>query len=126
MKYRLLNGASVAILGSLVLLFSPPVNGITINGAGVRTPSVRLATPETLVADLYKAHDAKQSPFFQKRSRARVDKYFTKRLADLIWKDVTKTPKGEVGKLDGDPLYNAQDMEIKAFAIGKATVKGST
>jgi hypothetical protein len=27
--------------------------------------------------------------------------------------------KGEVGAIDGDPLYDAQDMEIKKFAIGK-------
>ena len=81
------------------------------------------ATPETLVADLYKAHDGKKSPFFQTKDRALVDKYFTKSTADLIWKDAISS-KGEVGALDGDPLYAAQDMEIKNFAIGKADVKG--
>ena len=72
-------------------------------------------TPEAMVADLYKQHDAKKSPFFQTKNRALVDKYFTKTLADLIWKDAT-TAKGEVGAIDGDPLYNAQDIEIKNFA----------
>lgn len=76
---------------------------------------------EALVADLYKQHDAKKSPFFQTKNRALLDKYFTKELADLIWKDATAS-KGEVGAIDGDPLYNAQDMEIKGFAIGKATM----
>ncbi|MEO6654861.1 MAG: DUF3828 domain-containing protein [Pyrinomonadaceae bacterium] len=80
---------------------------------------------EALVADLYKQHDAKKSPFFQTKDRALVDKYFTKATADLIWKDAVSS-KGEVGALDGDPLYAAQDMEIKNFAIGNANVKGET
>ena len=77
-------------------------------------------SPGVLVTDLYKAHQRKHSPFFQTRSRALLDKYFEKRLADMIWKDAVSS-KGEVGVIDGDPLYDAQDMEIKNFAIGKAT-----
>lgn len=75
-------------------------------------------TPDALVAELYQAHKNKRGPFFQTRSRALVDKYFEKSLADLIWKDA-RTSKGEVGVIDGDPLYDAQDMEIKKFAIAK-------
>jgi len=75
-------------------------------------------SPEGLVAALYKAHDSHHSPFFQRKSRALVDKYFDRSLADLIWKD-TKGSKDEVGALDGDPLYDAQDMEIKAFKISR-------
>lgn len=81
-------------------------------------------TAESVVADLYKAHDAKKSPFFQTKNRALVDRYFVKTLADLIWKDANSS-SGEVGAIDGDPLYNAQDMEIKRFAIGKSVVKGN-
>jgi hypothetical protein len=81
-------------------------------------------SPDALVADLYKAHNAKRSPFFQTRSRARVYQYFEKDLADLIWKDAV-TSKGEVGVIDGDPLYDAQDMEIKKFAVGKPTIEGN-
>ncbi|HYX30953.1 MAG TPA: DUF3828 domain-containing protein [Pyrinomonadaceae bacterium] len=76
-------------------------------------------TPDALVADLYKAQKLKRGPFFQTRSRALVDKYFTKSLGDLIWKDA-RTSKGEVGVIDGDPLYDAQDMEIKHFALAKS------
>ena len=81
-------------------------------------------TPDALVADLYRAHKQKRGPFFQTRSRALVDKYFAKPLADLIWKDAV-TSKGEVGAIDGDPLYDAQDFEIKNFAIGKPTIDGT-
>jgi hypothetical protein len=82
----------------------------------------------SVVVDLYKAHDSKSGdPFFQSKSRARVDKFFTKSLADLIWNDsVTSQKNNEVGVIDGDPLYNGQDLKIKKFLIGTAAVKGST
>lgn len=72
--------------------------------------------PEAFVRDLYKEHDAERSPFFQTDDRARVDRYFEKKLADLIWKDAVES-KGEVGALGADPLYNAQDTEIKNFSL---------
>jgi len=77
-----------------------------------------VSSPDGLVKDLYRVHNQKHSPFFQTRSRALLDKYFEKGLANLIWKDA-RTSKGEVGVIDGDPLYDAQDMEIKKFAIAK-------
>src|SRR5688500_14726416 len=83
----------------------------------------RGAAAEALVTDLYKQHNAKKSPFFQTKNRALVDKYFTKPAADLIWKDATSSA-GEVGALSFDPLYDAQDVDIKNFKIGKADVRG--
>lgn len=89
------------------------------------TPAAPAAgeTASAFVKELYRQHDKKESPFFQTRDRARVDKYFDKKLADLIWKDANDS-KGEVGVIDGDPLYNAQDMEIKNFSVGAAKVAG--
>jgi len=76
-------------------------------------------TPDALVRDLYAAHKNRRTdPFFQTKSRARLDKYFAKDLADLILKDAAESAKkNEVGALDGDPLYNAQDMKITAFRV---------
>jgi uncharacterized protein DUF3828/sporulation and spore germination protein len=89
-----------------------------------RSKLTKQNSPDALVADLYRQHK-KQSPFFQTRSRALVDKYFDKQLGDLLWKDAI-TSKGEVGVIDGDPLYNAQDMEIKKCSIHKAVVENGT
>ena len=83
-----------------------------------QTASSNRLSPNALVADLYRVHKEKHSPFFQTRSRALLYKYFARSLADMIWKDAVSS-KGEVGALDGDPLYDVQDMEIKKFAIGK-------
>jgi hypothetical protein len=89
---------------------------------GQKAATLRLS-PNALVADLYREHNRKRSPFFQTRSRALLNKYFEQSLAGMIWKDAV-TSKGEVGALDGDPLYDAQDTEIKAFVIGKAGYAG--
>src|SRR6185437_4715591 len=79
----------------------------------------RAQTPDALVRDLYAAHKNRRTdPFFQTKSRTRLDKYFAKDLADLILKDAANAAaKNEVGAMDGDPLYNAQDMKITAFRI---------
>jgi hypothetical protein len=86
---------------------------------GQGSKSSRPMSPEALVADLYKQHK-KRSPFFQRRSRALLDKYFSRTLADLLWRDA-RSSGDEVGALDGDPLFNAQDMEIKNFSIQQGT-----
>src|SRR6266852_6285172 len=114
------------ILWFIAVLFL--ATNFSFSAKGQTTSSNRLS-PNALVADLYRVHDRKHRPFFQTRSRALLYKYFEKGLADMIWKDAVNS-KGEVGAFDGDPLYDAQDMEIKKFAIGtpsyadgKATVK---
>lgn len=84
--------------------------------------AAQTAAPDALVKDLYKTHDEefKTSKFriLSGKNRTLLDKYFDKTLADLIWKDLT-THKGEVGVLDFDPFYNAQDAEIKNLVVSQ-------
>src|SRR2546429_227774 len=75
--------------------------------------------PGTLVRNLYTEDKAHRGPFFQTKSRALLDKYFTKEFADIIWKDRVKAGK-EIPYLDFSPLYDAQDIKIKNLKIGKA------
>lgn len=81
------------------------------------------ATPEALVGELYDRHDNESSPFFQDENRELVDRYFVKTLADMIWQDAVEADE-EIGALDFDPLYNAQDTEIADFQLGRADIKG--
>lgn len=85
----------------------------------VSKPGRRVA-PRSVVQNLYSQHK-RQSPFFQTRSRVLLDRYFTVELADLIWQDA-RSSRGEVGAIGGDPLFNAQDMQIKNFSVGEGTV----
>jgi len=91
---------------------------------GQSKPNVATPSPEAVVAELYKQHN-KATPLFQTRSRALLDKFFDKQLADLLWKDAN-TSRDEVGPLNGDPLYNAQDMDIKDFTIGKGVLSNGS
>jgi hypothetical protein len=87
----------------------------TIKQSSAETP-VPQSSPETLVSDLYKQ---KNSPFFQTKDHGLVNKYFSEDLAQLIWKDAVSS-KGEVGALDFDPRYDAQDTDIKKFSLRKS------
>ena len=80
-------------------------------------------SPENLVENLYKEHDNENSPFFQDKNRELVDKYFAKIIADKIWKDSVASGE-EIGALDFDPLYDAQDTEIADFKIGTPAITG--
>lgn len=97
----------IVLLTTLALMFS------SIGWAQAKT-----VAPDVVVKNLYAAQKAGASPFSQTKSRALVDKYFTKDFGDLIWKDAVAA-QGEVGAIGFDPLYNAQDTEITAFKIGK-------
>ncbi|HEX5703156.1 MAG TPA: hypothetical protein VFX97_08155 [Pyrinomonadaceae bacterium] len=84
----------------------------------------RSLAPEVVVRNLYAAQKSRKTdPFFQTKSRARLDKFFAKELADLIWNDAVSSARtNEVGQLGGDPLYNAQDMKITGFRIKRPMV----
>ena len=80
-------------------------------------------TPKDLVAQLYEAHRSPHDPL---RETKLLDRYFDAPLLKLYLRDQRES-KGEVGRLDGDPLYNAQDVEISDFSISPSqTVKGET
>jgi len=105
----------------LLLLFVVMIaatNFSTVVAQGSKATKAK--SPKALVVDLYRQHKVR-SPFFQTRNRALLDKYFTKQLADLLWQDA-RSSGDEVGALDGDPLFNAQDMEIKNFSIAEGKV----
>jgi len=101
------------ILTALILVIS------SIGFAQSKSEILTIA-PDVIVKNLYAAQKAGSNPFSQTKKRTLVDKYFTKNLADLIWKDIVEAD-GEVGRLGFDPLYNAQDTKITLFKIGKPT-----
>jgi hypothetical protein len=76
------------------------------------------------VRELYRVHRNGRGHVFEKQGRKLQQRFFDAKLAALLWKLLTETPEGEGGYLDFDPLYNAQDTQIKNFRVGAATVKG--
>jgi hypothetical protein len=82
--------------------------------------------PETVVRELYRVHRNGSGHVFEKQGRKLQQRFFDQKLAALIWKEVTRSNPDEVGNLDFDPLYNAQDTRIKNFRVGAAVLKGLT
>jgi hypothetical protein len=95
----------------LVLLVSV-LTGAILNAA---EPSAK-----DLVAQLYQAHRSKHDPLDE---TPLLGHYFDAALLRLYLKD-KREAKGEVGRLDGDPLYNAQDIQIKDFSISAPEIAG--
>ena len=95
----------------LVLLVSVLTAAISIAGD---------LSPKDLVAQLYQAHRSKHDPLDE---TPLLGRYFDTALLKLYLKDRSEA-KGEVGRLDGDPLYNAQDTEIKDFSISAPEMAG--
>jgi hypothetical protein len=89
-----------------------------INLCGVRAENRLPAatSPKKVVTDLYSAHRGKADPLQYPASKKLLGDYFEKGLLSLFLKDQSES-KGEVGKLDFDPLYAAQDFEIKDFSV---------
>ena len=79
-------------------------------------------TPDGVVRELYRVHNDGKGGVFEARGKKYIYKFFDQKLADLIWKNISDTPEGEVGNLDFDPLYNAQDTQITNFLIGKPVI----
>ena len=96
---------------TLVLLVSVLTAAISIAGD---------LSPKDLVAQLYQAHRSKHDPLDE---TPLLGRYFDLALLKLYLKD-KREAKGEVGRLDGDPLYNAQDLEIKDFSISPPEMAG--
>lgn len=105
----------IVLLAACLLAFG------SINFAQTKKKTAAIA-PEQVVKNLYAVKGA-ANPFFQKKSRALVNKYFTGELADLIWKDATTAGDG-VGALDFNPFFYAQDDDITNLVIEKADANG--
>jgi hypothetical protein len=73
-------------------------------------------SPTRVVTELYRAHNGKADPLQYPASKKLLGAYFEKGLLSLFLKDQSES-KGEVGKLDFDPLYAAQDFDIKDFSV---------
>jgi hypothetical protein len=117
------------LIKALVLSLAVIAAALAAPAAGARAqaeplPGAAAGTPDGVVRELYRVHNDGRGPLFEKRGRKWHEKFFDRKLADLIWKDLTETPEGEVGHIDFDPLYNAQDTQIKNFRVGAPDVRG--
>lgn len=75
---------------------------------------------QSLVSKLYRLRSKKGDPLRNPTDRGSLGRYFSDRLTDLYIQDQMDA-KGEVGRMNSDPLYYAQDFDITDFKVGEAT-----
>ena len=104
----------------IITLFVCLLTFVSIGFAQKKAKTTAATTADAVVKNLYAAQKSeKTNPFVQIKSRALVDKYFTKDFADLIWKTNSSETAWNV-----DPLYNSQDPQITNFVVGKPIEDG--
>ncbi len=102
------------LLGLLLAVLAAPLAGRAADPAPL--------PPQEVVGKLYALPDA-SNPFLNPDCRACVDRFLARPLAALVRRDAAAS-QGEVGVIDANPLYDAQDYEPKNLTIGVATVEG--
>lgn len=89
---------------------------LSVSGVWAQASSPAASSPTKVVSDLYRAHNGKADPLQYPASEKLLGAYFEEGLLSLFLKDQSES-KGEVGKLDFDPLYAAQDFDINDFSV---------
>jgi hypothetical protein len=112
-----------SILAFQLSAFSNPVRSLLVPLFFAFTAASGTAaelTARDVVAQLYQAHRSKHDPL---NETPLLGRYFDAALLKFYLRD-QRQANGEVGRLDGDPLYNAQDFKITDFTISPPETAG--
>jgi hypothetical protein len=77
-------------------------------------------SPQSLVSKLYRLRSTKGDPLRNPTDQKSLGRYFSAHLTQLYVQDQIDA-KGEVGRMEADPLYYAQDFDITDFKVGEPT-----
>ena len=88
----------------LALLAFAPLSAKAAQQEPARSSSAQVS-PVELINGLYKVHRVGQGPFFNRKGKKYLPRFFDPTLAALIWKNIVETPSGEIGRLDFTPQY---------------------
>ncbi|BDA86720.1 hypothetical protein Sa4125_42620 [Aureimonas sp. SA4125] len=76
-------------------------------------------SPKALLTALY-------APYIADGDTSDLTPFFSDRLNGLYAEDAAKTPVGEIGSLDFDPVIAGQDYAISKLQIGAPKIQGDT
>jgi hypothetical protein len=82
-------------------------------------------SPQDLLRALYQLHDNGAGPLLDPAAGAERARFFTVELAQALDQELNRPDSGEIGLLDFDPFYYAQDFEISQFDIAVPKVSGT-
>ncbi|MCP5475036.1 MAG: DUF3828 domain-containing protein [Rhodanobacteraceae bacterium] len=82
-------------------------------------------SPQDLLRTLYRVHDNGAGPLLDPAASAERARFFTPELAQALDQELNRPDSDEIGALDFDPFYYAQDFEISQFDIAVPKVSGT-
>jgi hypothetical protein len=82
-------------------------------------------SPQDLMRGLYRVHDQGNGPLLDPAAGKARRVYFTESLAAALDHELERRDGDEIGNLDFDPFYNAQDTELGDLDFAVAKVSGN-
>lgn len=82
-------------------------------------------SPQDLMRELYRVHDQGNGRLLDPDAGKQRRVFFTESLAVALDGELNRSEPGELGNLDFDPFYNAQDTELGEFDIAVTKVSGN-
>jgi len=97
---------------------------LAMMAAGARGDSPN-DSPQALLRALYQVHDEGDGPLLPSEGRSQRRVFFTESLALALEGEIDRPDPEELGNLDFDPFYNAQETDLGAMDIAVAKVSGN-
>lgn len=83
-------------------------------------------SPQALMRELYRVHELGEGPLLRADADAQRRVFFTDSLAAALDQELNRPNSDEVGNLDFDPFFYAQDFEISGLDFAVAKVSGTS
>lgn len=97
---------------------------LAMMAAGARGDSPN-DSQQALLRALYQVHDEGDGPLLRSEGRSQRRVFFTESLALALEGEIDRPDPEELGNLDFDPFYNAQETDLGAMDIAVAKVSGN-
>lgn len=100
-------------------------------GASTAAPAATISatvneSPQALMRELYRVHALGEGPLLKADAGALRRVFFTDSLAAALDQELNRPNSDEIGNLDFDPFFYAQDFEISGLDFAVAKVSGTS
>lgn len=82
-------------------------------------------SPQALMRELYRVHAEGDGPLLRSEGKAERRVFFTASLVEALEREIDRPDPQELGNLDFDPFYNAQETDLGTMDVAVAKVSGN-
>lgn len=81
-------------------------------------------SPQSLLHELYRVHAQGEGPLLDPKATTQREAFFTPGLVAALDNELKRADPEELGNLDFDPFYNAQETDLGEMDIAVPTMRG--